>query len=155
SRDLPSVIRLSTFPSPTARDQAARHCALAELPHRAERSRGTNTVAKLLIRAAPLSRRRDPCLQGTRQLDSRCLVELVTGKERIAMSTAVTLDPEKAYEIVDGQPEEKEMAGARHGSVIMRLGVRLGIHIEQHHLGGLYSPNTTFQIGRNERLPDL
>lgn len=71
------------------------------------------------------------------------------------VSTAATLDPEKAYEIVDGHPEEKAMAGARHGSVIMRLGVRLGIHIEQQHLGGIYSPNTTFQIGRNERLPDL
>jgi len=71
------------------------------------------------------------------------------------VSTAVTLDPEKDYEIVDGQPEEKAMAGARHGSVVMRLGARLQMHVEQHHLGGIYSPDTTFQIGRNERLPDL
>ena len=70
-------------------------------------------------------------------------------------STAVALDPEKDYEIVDGQPEEKAMAGARHGSVVMRLGARLQMHVEQHHLGGIYSPDTTFQIGRNERLPDL
>jgi len=69
--------------------------------------------------------------------------------------TAVALDPEKVYEIVDGQPEEKEMAGARHGRVIMRLGARLEMHVEQHQLGGIYSPDTTFQIGRNERLPDL
>jgi len=69
--------------------------------------------------------------------------------------TAVALDPEKAYEIVDGQPEEKEMPGARHGRVVMRLGARLEMHVEQHQLGGIYSPDTTFQIGRNERLPDL
>jgi Uma2 family endonuclease len=68
---------------------------------------------------------------------------------------AVTLDPEKSYEIVDGQPEEKAMAGARHGRVVMRLGARLEMHVEQHQLGGVYSPDTTFQIGRNERLPDL
>lgn len=37
----------------------------------------------------------------------------------------VTLDPEKEYEIVNGVPEEKPMAGARHGSIIMRLGVCL------------------------------
>jgi len=71
------------------------------------------------------------------------------------VSTAVTLDPEKSYEIVDGQPEEKEMAGARHGRVVMRLGARLEMHVEQHQLGGIYSPDTIFQIGRNERLPDL
>ena len=71
------------------------------------------------------------------------------------VSTAVTLDPEKSYEIVDGQPEAKARAGARHGSVIMRLGARLEMHVEQHQLGGIYSPDTTFQIGRNERLPDL
>ena len=47
------------------------------------------------------------------------------------------------------------MAGARHGRVIMRLGARLEMHVEQHQLGGIYSPATTFQIGRNERLPDL
>lgn len=71
------------------------------------------------------------------------------------MSAVVTLDPEKSYELVDGQPEEKAMAGARHGRVVIRLGARLEMHVEQHQLGGIYSPDTTFQIGRNERLPDL
>jgi len=71
------------------------------------------------------------------------------------VSTAVTLDPDKDYEVVDGQPEEKAMAGARHGRVVMRLGARLEMHVEQHGLGDIYSPDTTFQIGRNERLPDL
>jgi Uma2 family endonuclease len=67
----------------------------------------------------------------------------------------VTLDPEKNYEIVDGYPEEKPMAGARHGGVVMRLGARMQMFAEAHNLGGVYSPDTTFQIGRNERMPDL
>ena len=60
------------------------------------------------------------------------------------VSTAVTLDPEKSYEIVDGQPEEKEMAGARHGRVVMRLGARLEMHVEQHQLGGMYLSKSNF-----------
>jgi Uma2 family endonuclease len=71
------------------------------------------------------------------------------------MKAVATLDPEKSYELVDGQPEEKAMAGARHGRVVMRLGARLEMYVEQHQLGGVYSPDTSFQIGRNERLPDL
>ncbi len=67
----------------------------------------------------------------------------------------VTLDPEKEYEIVNGIPEERPMAGARHGSLIMRLGARLVNYVEAHQLGEVYSPDTTFIIGRNQRLPDL
>ena len=68
--------------------------------------------------------------------------------------TAVALDPDKLYEIVDGQPEEKEMPGARHGGVCGRLTVKLGIYLTANPLGELY-PETSFQIGRNERIPDL
>lgn len=68
--------------------------------------------------------------------------------------TELALDTDKDYEVVDGQMEEK-MAGAMHGRTIMRLGARLQIHVEEHNLGDLFSPDTTFQIGRNERLPDL
>lgn len=46
------------------------------------------------------------------------------------MSAAITLDPDKSYELVDGQPEEKATAGARHGRVVMRLGARLEMHVE-------------------------
>ena len=35
--------------------------------------------------------------------------------------TEVALDPDKLYEIVDGQPEEKEMPGARHSGICARL----------------------------------
>ena len=35
------------------------------------------------------------------------------------------LNPEKEYEIVAGQPEEKAMGGARHGGIGARLLIRL------------------------------
>ncbi|MDX2042422.1 MAG: Uma2 family endonuclease [Acidobacteriota bacterium] len=75
-----------------------------------------------------------------------------------ATATAISeiaLDPEFEYEIVNGKPEKKEPDGAQHGSTIMRLGTRLGTHAEANELGGVYSSNTTFQIGQNQRLPDL
>ncbi|HZS07953.1 MAG TPA: Uma2 family endonuclease [Blastocatellia bacterium] len=68
--------------------------------------------------------------------------------------TEVTPDPEKNYEIVNGQPEEKEMPGAIHGGVCGRLVLRSGSFVEANKLGGMYV-ETGFQIGRNERIPDL
>lgn len=70
-----------------------------------------------------------------------------------AMQTA--FEPDYEYELVDGKLEAKEMAGMRHGSTIMRLGGRLQMHVEANDLGNVYSPDTTFQIGSNQRLPDL
>lgn len=69
--------------------------------------------------------------------------------------TKTPLDPDKEYEIVAGQPEEKEMGGARHGGVGTRLAAELWMHVKTHKLGGVYGPDTTFQIGKNERLPDV
>ena len=66
----------------------------------------------------------------------------------------ITLDPEKKYEIVNGQPEEKEMPGAMHGQVCSRLDRRLGTFIESHELGEMFV-EAAFQMGKNERLPDL
>ena len=65
------------------------------------------------------------------------------------------LNPEKAYEIVAGRPEEKDMGGARHGGIGARLLTRLGSYVEAQRLGGVYGPDTSFQIGANERLPDV
>lgn len=67
----------------------------------------------------------------------------------------IVLDPDKEYEIVDGQPEEKSLGGARQGGIGARLIVRLGSHVEQGGLGGVYGPDTSFRIGPNERLPDV
>ena len=65
------------------------------------------------------------------------------------------LNPEKEYEIVAGQPEEKVMGGARHGGIGARLLSRLCSYVEAQRLGGVYGPDTSFQIGPNERLPDV
>lgn len=72
-----------------------------------------------------------------------------------ATATAIALDPELEYEIVNGKPEVKEMAGAKHGGTIMRLGAKLVNYTEESDQGSIYSPDTTFVIGQNERLPDL
>ncbi len=73
----------------------------------------------------------------------------------MAVATEIALDQDREYEIVDGQPEEKEMGNARHGGVGTRLIVRLGSYVENNQLGGVYGPDTTFQVGSNERLPDI
>lgn len=62
---------------------------------------------------------------------------------------------EKVYELVDGKKEAKEMGSSRHGGVGTRLIIRLGGYVEAHGLGAVYGPDTTFQISRNERMPDV
>jgi Uma2 family endonuclease len=73
----------------------------------------------------------------------------------MASATSLDLHPDKEYEIVAGQPEEKTTGGARHSGVEGRLIARLGSHVEAHQLGGVYGPDTTFQIGENQRIPDV
>ena len=73
----------------------------------------------------------------------------------MSVMTEIVLDTEKEYEIVNGRPEEKEMAGARHGGVGARLLIKLGIYIENNNLGGIYGADTTFKIGLNSRIPDI
>jgi Uma2 family endonuclease len=73
----------------------------------------------------------------------------------MTQASAVTLDPDKLYEIVNGEPREKEMGGARHGGVGSRLIIELGAHVKAHGLGGIYGPDTSFQVGANERIPDV
>jgi Uma2 family endonuclease len=75
----------------------------------------------------------------------------------IQSATAIALDEDfdKKYEIVNGQPEAKEMGTMRHSGVGTRLIVRLGSYVETHQLGGVYGPDATFLIGTKERLPDV
>src|SRR5438046_2251040 len=79
---------------------------------------------------------------------------MMEGFTVMSTTTAVALDPDKLYEIVDGQPEEKEMPGARHSGICGRLTVKLGMYLTANQLGELY-PEGSFQIGANERIPDL
>ncbi len=69
-------------------------------------------------------------------------------------TTETMFDPEKNYEIINGEPEEKEMPGARHSGVCTRFSRKLGMFVESHALGEVYQ-EATFQIGENERIPDL
>src|SRR5262245_29237026 len=45
---------------------------------------------------------------------------MIEGFTLMSTTTAVALDPNKLYEIVDGQPAEKEMPGARHSGICGR-----------------------------------
>lgn len=64
-------------------------------------------------------------------------------------------DDEREYELVNGQWEVKEMGSMRHSGVGTRLIIELGLHVKLNQLGAVYGPDATFQIGRNERLPDV
>ncbi len=73
----------------------------------------------------------------------------------MSVMTEAVPGTDKEYEIVNGIPEEKEMAGARHGGVGARLLIKLGIYIEKNNPGGIYGADTTFKIGLNSRIPDI
>ncbi len=66
----------------------------------------------------------------------------------------VGLDPERSYEFVNGVPVEKEISGIRHNRVKSRLSIKLGNFVEENKLGEVYS-EASFQLGVNERIPDL
>lgn len=71
------------------------------------------------------------------------------------VSTLKLIDPEKQIEIVDGKVEIKEMAGARHGGISARIIIKIGIYLENNPIGSLYTADTTFSIGENDRMPDV
>ena len=71
----------------------------------------------------------------------------------MAATMETVLDPEKSYEIVNGQPEEKEVGG-RHGVTSARLIGKLGVYLKTRKLG-VVSAAANFKIGKNERIPDV
>ncbi|MGH9847879.1 MAG: Uma2 family endonuclease, partial [Blastocatellia bacterium] len=66
----------------------------------------------------------------------------------------LALDNEKSYEIVNGQPEEKEMAGGTHGAISANIVTELGIY-QRTHKRGVVVTEVNFKIGENERIPDV
>ena len=64
----------------------------------------------------------------------------------------IVLDPEKEYEIVNGQPEEKDMAGARHSRIGTRLIGRLQPFVEAHELGEVYGHNNSLLASGGSRV---
>jgi len=69
-------------------------------------------------------------------------------------TTQLALDDDLDYEIVDGEKEVK-MAGARHGEICAQITGELIGYLKGNKTGRAYSSNTTFQIGQNERMPDV
>jgi Uma2 family endonuclease len=69
-------------------------------------------------------------------------------------ATEITLDTEKNYELVNGHPEEKDVPGARHSGICGRLTAEIAFYLRENKIGELY-PEASFQIGANERIPDL
>lgn len=66
----------------------------------------------------------------------------------------IAVDAEKSYEIVNGQPEEKEMPGARHGVVSANLIGEMRAYLKTHQLGVICA-EANFKISQNERIPDI
>ncbi len=66
----------------------------------------------------------------------------------------LALDDDLNYEIVDGEKEVK-MAGAKHDEICAQITGELFNYLKVNKIGKIYSSNTTFQIGENERMPDV
>jgi hypothetical protein len=61
-------------------------------------------------------------------------------------------------ELVRGELIMMSPAGARHGAIAMRIAIRIGMFVEQHRLGTVYSADTGFYIERDPdsvRAPDV
>jgi Uma2 family endonuclease len=69
-------------------------------------------------------------------------------------TTQLAFDDDLDYELVDGQKEVK-MAGAKHGEICAQITGELFSYLKGNKAGKIYSSNTTFQIGANERMPDV
>lgn len=69
-------------------------------------------------------------------------------------TTELAIDDDLDYEIVDGEMEVK-MAGAKHGETCAQITGELFAYLKTNKIGKIYSSNTTFQIGSNERMPDV
>jgi Uma2 family endonuclease len=62
------------------------------------------------------------------------------------------------YELVQGELRMMSPAGGRHGRITLKLGRRIGDHVEQHDLGETYAAETGFVLQRNPdtvRAPDV
>lgn len=69
-------------------------------------------------------------------------------------TTQVAYEDDLDYEIVNGHKKVK-MAGARHGSIGVELITELNLYLRKSKAGKIYTPDTTFQVGAVERLPDI
>ena len=77
---------------------------------------------------------------------------LLTAEELIRLPTVG-----RRLELVDGELYEMPPAGARHGSVAMRVGIFVGSYVRANRLGEVFAAETGFILRRNPdtvRAPD-
>jgi Uma2 family endonuclease len=77
---------------------------------------------------------------------------LVTAEELLRMP-----DDGLRHELVRGELRTITPAGQKHGKIAMRIGIRLGTHVEQHELGEVYAAETGFLLSTDPdtvRAPD-
>jgi Uma2 family endonuclease len=60
-----------------------------------------------------------------------------------------------SYEYVKGELVPMSNPTLEHGEVSSNLVILLGTYIRQHQLGRIYTAETTFQIGKSGRKPDV
>ncbi len=108
------------------------------------------------------------------QVEQRVQAQVIELTELLALrpiTEAIALRVEaidgfKHLEIVDGEwvglgKEDGFMGGERHGRIEFKLLLRLGTHVEAHHLGMLYPGDTVFVLDgepgniRLKRQPDV
>ena len=78
---------------------------------------------------------------------------LMTADQLLAMP-----DDGKTYELVEGELRMMSPAGGRHGRIALKLGRRIGDHVERHNLGETYAAETGFLLRENPdtvRAPDV
>lgn len=73
--------------------------------------------------------------------------------DEVVLSKEDEINAKDSNRTING--EEKNMAGARHSGVGMRLGAEIWFHVRANNLGGVYGPDATFVIGNRDRLPDI
>ena len=77
---------------------------------------------------------------------------LLTAEELLRLSTSG-----RRYELVKGELFEMPPAGGKHGSVAMRVGSLLSVHVRANDLGEVFAAETGFILRRNPdtvRAPD-
>ncbi|PYP39111.1 MAG: Uma2 family endonuclease [Gemmatimonadetes bacterium] len=78
---------------------------------------------------------------------------LMTAEELLAANVT-----DKRTELVRGVLVVREPAGGRHGRAVMKLAIRLGVHVEREGAGHLFAAETGFTLARGPdtvRAPDI
>jgi len=74
--------------------------------------------------------------------------------ESITLEEFLTNDYE-SYEYVEGELVPMSSPTMAHGEISSKIVILLGNHVLQNQLGRVYTAETTFQIGKSGRKPDV